>query len=272
MCARAGAGGGFPRHRHGAGTAVLNPALTAAAADRFDNDAAGRAATLITARQSLTALLRRRSWRCRPCGGAGGATFGRSPRSRPCWRCTSCCAAVSGGRPKRRRRPPRAPTRPRRGPATWSPSGFWGCCRAWFRWLSGMGNTRATASQEPPRTADEQEDSGTDSHGHGSGHAVVSVRTVRRGLRRRCRHRGSRLLRSGGRRLRGCPSCRCTPRQAADPPRSRFTVTGPGAALTVPGPRRARMPTSNRLLPQPPPPSRPRPAGGRLRSVRHWQW
>ncbi|MEW2635462.1 MFS transporter [Streptomyces sp. NPDC048389] len=42
----------------GAGTAVLNPALTAAAADRFDNDAAaGRAATLITATQSLTALL-----------------------------------------------------------------------------------------------------------------------------------------------------------------------------------------------------------------------
>lgn len=42
----------------GAGTAVLNPALTAAAADRFDNDAAAaRAATLITATQSLTALL-----------------------------------------------------------------------------------------------------------------------------------------------------------------------------------------------------------------------
>ncbi|MGW6566281.1 MFS transporter [Streptomyces sp. NPDC054975] len=42
----------------GAGTAVLNPALTAAAADRFDTDAAaGRAATLITATQSLTALL-----------------------------------------------------------------------------------------------------------------------------------------------------------------------------------------------------------------------
>ncbi|MEU1212979.1 MFS transporter [Streptomyces sp. NPDC005791] len=42
----------------GAGTAVLNPALTAAAADRFDHDAAaGRAATLITATQSLTALL-----------------------------------------------------------------------------------------------------------------------------------------------------------------------------------------------------------------------
>jgi predicted MFS family arabinose efflux permease len=42
----------------GAGTAVLNPALTAAAADRFDNEvAAGRAATLITATQSLTALL-----------------------------------------------------------------------------------------------------------------------------------------------------------------------------------------------------------------------
>ncbi|MEU0368933.1 MFS transporter [Streptomyces sp. NPDC006283] len=42
----------------GAGTAVLNPALTAAAADRFDNDAAaGRAATLVTATQSLTALL-----------------------------------------------------------------------------------------------------------------------------------------------------------------------------------------------------------------------
>lgn len=42
----------------GAGTAVLNPALTAAAADRFDNAAAaGRAATLITATQSLTALL-----------------------------------------------------------------------------------------------------------------------------------------------------------------------------------------------------------------------
>ncbi|MCK1799001.1 MFS transporter [Streptomyces sp. XM4193] len=42
----------------GAATAVLNPALTAAAADRFDNDAAaGRAATLVTATQSLTALL-----------------------------------------------------------------------------------------------------------------------------------------------------------------------------------------------------------------------
>lgn len=42
----------------GTGTAVLNPALTAAAADRFDHDAAaGRAATLITATQSLTALL-----------------------------------------------------------------------------------------------------------------------------------------------------------------------------------------------------------------------
>ncbi|MFJ8666220.1 MFS transporter [Streptomyces sp. NPDC093600] len=42
----------------GAGTAVLNPALTAAAADRFADDAAaGRAATLITATQSLTALL-----------------------------------------------------------------------------------------------------------------------------------------------------------------------------------------------------------------------
>ncbi|MGW7198530.1 MFS transporter [Streptomyces chryseus] len=42
----------------GAGTAVLNPALTAAAADRFDTDAAaGRAATLITATQSLTALM-----------------------------------------------------------------------------------------------------------------------------------------------------------------------------------------------------------------------
>ncbi|MGW0465508.1 MFS transporter [Streptomyces sp. NPDC003027] len=42
----------------GAGTAVLNPALTAAAADRFVDDAsAGRAATLITATQSLTALL-----------------------------------------------------------------------------------------------------------------------------------------------------------------------------------------------------------------------
>ncbi|MFF2023942.1 MFS transporter [Streptomyces sp. NPDC058171] len=42
----------------GAGTAVLNPALTAAAADRFGNGAAaGRAATLVTATQSLTALL-----------------------------------------------------------------------------------------------------------------------------------------------------------------------------------------------------------------------
>ncbi|WP_221352000.1 MFS transporter [Streptomyces beigongshangae] len=42
----------------GAGTAVLNPALTAAAADRFGSDAAaGRAATLVTATQSLTALL-----------------------------------------------------------------------------------------------------------------------------------------------------------------------------------------------------------------------
>ncbi|MFD5553648.1 MFS transporter [Streptomyces sp. NPDC127068] len=42
----------------GAGTAVLNPALTAAAADRFGSGAAaGRAATLVTATQSLTALL-----------------------------------------------------------------------------------------------------------------------------------------------------------------------------------------------------------------------
>ncbi|MET9348505.1 MFS transporter [Streptomyces termitum] len=42
----------------GAGTAVLNPALTAAAADRFADDAsAGRAATLVTATQSLAALL-----------------------------------------------------------------------------------------------------------------------------------------------------------------------------------------------------------------------
>ncbi|MBU7600108.1 MFS transporter [Streptomyces sp. P38-E01] len=42
----------------GAATAVLNPALTAAAADCFENDAAaGRAATLVTATQSLTALL-----------------------------------------------------------------------------------------------------------------------------------------------------------------------------------------------------------------------
>ncbi|MEU3557388.1 MFS transporter [Streptomyces fragilis] len=42
----------------GAGTSVLNPALTAAAADRFSNDrAAGRAATLVTATQSMTAML-----------------------------------------------------------------------------------------------------------------------------------------------------------------------------------------------------------------------
>ncbi|MCP9956858.1 MFS transporter [Streptomyces sudanensis] len=42
----------------GAGTAVLNPALTAAAADRFgDGKAAGRAATLVTATQSMTAML-----------------------------------------------------------------------------------------------------------------------------------------------------------------------------------------------------------------------
>ncbi|WP_247597543.1 MFS transporter [Streptomyces sp. RKND-216] len=42
----------------GGGTAVLNPALTAAAADRFSSEAAaGRAATLITATQSFTALL-----------------------------------------------------------------------------------------------------------------------------------------------------------------------------------------------------------------------
>ncbi|UGY92302.1 MFS transporter [Streptomyces gobiensis] len=42
----------------GAGTAVLNPALTAAAADRFGNGAAaGRAATLVTATQSFTALM-----------------------------------------------------------------------------------------------------------------------------------------------------------------------------------------------------------------------
>ncbi|WP_246213024.1 MFS transporter [Streptomyces abyssomicinicus] len=41
----------------GAATAVLNPALTAAAADRFDGRAAGRAATLVTATQSMTAML-----------------------------------------------------------------------------------------------------------------------------------------------------------------------------------------------------------------------
>lgn len=42
----------------GAGTAVLNPALTAEAADRFgDGKAAGRAATLVTATQSMTAML-----------------------------------------------------------------------------------------------------------------------------------------------------------------------------------------------------------------------
>ncbi|WP_432056486.1 MFS transporter [Streptomyces sp. bgisy022] len=42
----------------GASTAVLNPALTAAAADRFgDGLAAGRAATLVTATQSMTAML-----------------------------------------------------------------------------------------------------------------------------------------------------------------------------------------------------------------------
>lgn len=42
----------------GAGTAVLNPALTAAAADRFGSGkAAGRAATLVTATQSMTAML-----------------------------------------------------------------------------------------------------------------------------------------------------------------------------------------------------------------------
>ncbi|MEU2387483.1 MFS transporter [Streptomyces sp. NPDC012461] len=42
----------------GASTAVLNPALTAAAADRFgDGRAAGRAATLVTATQSMTAML-----------------------------------------------------------------------------------------------------------------------------------------------------------------------------------------------------------------------
>lgn len=42
----------------GAGTAVLNPALTAEAADRFgDGRAAGRAATLVTATQSMTAML-----------------------------------------------------------------------------------------------------------------------------------------------------------------------------------------------------------------------
>lgn len=42
----------------GASTSVLNPALTAAAADRFGTDkAAGRAATLVTATQSMTAML-----------------------------------------------------------------------------------------------------------------------------------------------------------------------------------------------------------------------
>ncbi|NLU73188.1 MFS transporter [Streptomyces sp. HNM0575] len=42
----------------GAGTAVLNPALTAAAADRFGaGKAASRAATLVTATQSMTAML-----------------------------------------------------------------------------------------------------------------------------------------------------------------------------------------------------------------------
>lgn len=42
----------------GAGTAVLNPALTAAAADRFGSGkGAGRAATLVTATQSMTAML-----------------------------------------------------------------------------------------------------------------------------------------------------------------------------------------------------------------------
>ena len=42
----------------GAGTSVLNPALTAAAADRFgEGRAAGRAATLVTATQSMTAML-----------------------------------------------------------------------------------------------------------------------------------------------------------------------------------------------------------------------
>ncbi|MEU1014499.1 MFS transporter [Streptomyces sp. NPDC005898] len=42
----------------GASTAVLNPALTAAAADRFGTGkAAGRAATLVTAVQSMTAML-----------------------------------------------------------------------------------------------------------------------------------------------------------------------------------------------------------------------
>lgn len=42
----------------GAGTAVLNPALTAAAADRYGSGkAAGRAATLVTATQSMTAML-----------------------------------------------------------------------------------------------------------------------------------------------------------------------------------------------------------------------
>ncbi|HWO66567.1 MAG TPA: MFS transporter, partial [Umezawaea sp.] len=42
----------------GAGTSVLSPALAAMAADRFgDGPAAGRAATLVTATQSLTAML-----------------------------------------------------------------------------------------------------------------------------------------------------------------------------------------------------------------------
>ncbi|MDA8369151.1 MAG: MFS transporter [Nocardiopsaceae bacterium] len=42
----------------GAATAILNPALTASAADRYGDDAAsGRAATLVTATQSMTAML-----------------------------------------------------------------------------------------------------------------------------------------------------------------------------------------------------------------------
>lgn len=42
----------------GAGTSLLNPALTAAAADRFGTGkSAGRAATLVTATQSMTAML-----------------------------------------------------------------------------------------------------------------------------------------------------------------------------------------------------------------------
>ncbi|WP_306319031.1 MULTISPECIES: MFS transporter [unclassified Streptomyces] len=63
VAAALGAGGGFPLLAAfclltGAATAVLNPALATAAADRFgDGRAAGRAATLVSATTSMTSML-----------------------------------------------------------------------------------------------------------------------------------------------------------------------------------------------------------------------